>query len=148
MRRTYLVLLLIAGYNLTVSYQNPFSIKHIKGTFVTVSKDTTQIFFTPVIADSIPEGVLLDEVVLTGSNHEFDSALYNQELNQQLQWDIINNPYAYEKNIPSGNLFALLGLAIKLFERRKPSLKKGLIKDSDLETLYQEEDNFLNDSFF
>ena len=46
------------------------------------------------------------------------SALYNQELNQQLQWDIINNPYAYEKNIPSGNLFALLGLAIKLFERR------------------------------
>lgn len=41
-----------------------------------------------------------------------------------------------------------MGLAIKLFERRKPSLKKGLIKDSDLETLYQEEDNFLNDSFF
>ena len=27
-------------------------------------------------------------------------------------------------------------------------MKKGLIKDSDLETLYQEEDNFLNDSFF
>ena len=92
MRRPDLVLLLIVGYNLIVSYQNPFSIKHIKGAFVTVSKDTTQIFFTPVIADSIPEGVLLDEVVLTGSNHEFDSALYNQELNQQLQWGIINNP--------------------------------------------------------